>query len=55
MKVKNNYPEDEELDTISLDELDEQQLEIEDWDERDFLEPDDGEELNFEDKNRGWR
>ena len=55
MKIQNNYPEPEELDTISLDELDEQQLEIEDWDERDFLEPDDGEELNFEDRQRGWR
>ena len=52
-KYKNDYPEDEELDTISLDELAE--LLETDEDEPEFLEPDDGEELNFEDKHRGWR
>lgn len=55
MKVKNDYPEPEELDTISLDELEDiLNAEVEE-DEREFLEPDDGEELNFEDKHRGWR
>ena len=52
-KYKNDYPEDEELDTISLDELTE--LLETDEDEPEFLEPDDGEPLDFEDKHRGWR
>ena len=60
-KYKNDYPEPE--DDISLEDLlqREEFLEREEMD-RDqealdayFLEPDDGEELNFEDKHRGWR
>jgi hypothetical protein len=54
---KNDYPEPEELDTISLDELaDMLNAELEE-DEPEFLEPDDGEELEFNDdkRHRGWR
>lgn len=52
MKARNDYPEPEEMDVISLDELLEQES---DDDEEAYLEPDDGEPLDFEDKHRGWR